>query len=342
MSDMATLASRIRAGSRRALSAAITLTESGRRDHQDDAAELFGELTREGTREAVRIAISGTPGVGKSTIIDAFGTRLAEQGRTVAVLAVDPSSTRTGGSILGDKTRMGRLANCPGTFIRPSPTSTALGGVASQSREVVFLCEQAGFDFVLIETTGVGQSETGVSEFSDVFLLMIAPAGGDELQGVKRGIVEVADIIVVNKADGPLKESALATVAEYRSAIRLNANRRSDPEGFPMVVSASALEETGFDEIFGSISELVDWRKASGQWNSVRRGQEMRWMETHFRELLASRIRASEHVQGRIRRIGQEIDPAATMFSPQVRGELERLADETIAGIRDSGTADRR
>ena len=341
MSDMTTLASRIRAGNRRALSAAITLTESGRRDHQNDAVELFGELTREETREAVRIAISGTPGVGKSTIIDAIGTRLAEKGRTVAVLAVDPSSMRTGGSILGDKTRMGRLANCPGTFIRPSPTSTALGGVASQSREAVFLCEQAGFDFVLIETTGVGQSEASVSEFSDVFLLMIAPAGGDELQGVKRGIVEFADMIVVNKADGPLKESALATVSEYRSAIRLNARNRSDPEGFPKVLPASALEETGLDEIFGSISELVDWRKATGQWNSVRRGQETRWIETHFRELLASRIRASEHVRDRIRRIGQDVDPAATIFSPQVRGELERLAEETIAGIRDTATSDR-
>ena len=341
MSDMATLASQIRAGSRRALSAAITLTESGRRDHQDDTVELFGELIRDNTREAVRLAISGTPGVGKSTFIDVLGTRLAEQGRTVAVLAVDPSSMHTGGSILGDKTRMGRLANCPGTFIRPSPTSTALGGVASKSREVVFLCEQAGFDFVLIETTGVGQSETDVSEFSDVFLLMVAPAGGDELQGVKRGIVEVADIIVVNKADGPLKESALATVGEYRGAVRLNANHRPGPEGFPRVVSASALEESGLDEIFGGISELVDWRKASGHWNSTRRSQDRRWMETHFRGLLASRIRASEQVQGRIRRLGQELDPAATMFSPQIRGELERLAEETVAGIRDSSTPDR-
>ncbi len=341
MPDTVKLASELRAGNRRALSAAITLVESSRHDHQESATELCGELVRAGTREAVRVAISGTPGVGKSTIIDAIGIRLAEQGRSVAVLAVDPSSVRTGGSILGDKTRMGRLANHPGTFIRPSPTNTALGGMALNSREVVFLCEQAGFDHVLIETTGVGQSETEVSGFSDVFVLMVAPAGGDELQGVKRGIVEVADILVVNKADGQLKDSALATAGEYRSAIRLHTPTGSGPEGFPRVLAASALEDSGLDEIINSIAELTGWREANGQWQAKRRNQNIRWMESRFREILISRMKTSDRVQNHFQRLGPDARASATMFNPEVRKALEKLADNAMAKLEDSIPAGR-
>jgi LAO/AO transport system kinase len=205
--DIDDLAKRVAQGERRALARAITLVESVRPDHRAEATRLLDTLKGSG-RSALRIGLSGTPGVGKSTFIEAFGMFLIDQGLRVAVLAVDPSSARSGGSILGDKTRMERLAREPDAFIRPSPAQSHLGGVARRTREAVALCEAAGFDVVLIETVGVGQSETMVAGMADLFLLLIAPAGGDELQGVKRGIMEMADLILVNKADGALKETA--------------------------------------------------------------------------------------------------------------------------------------
>ena len=205
--DVSELAERIAKGERRALARAITLVESARDDHRAEAVALLDRLAPLG-RQALRIGLSGTPGVGKSTFIEAFGLLLTGAGMRVAVLAVDPSSARTGGSILGDKTRMERLSREPLAFIRPSPSQTHLGGVGRRSREAVALCEAAGFDVVLVETVGVGQSETLVAEMTDLFLLLLAPAGGDELQGVKRGIMEIADMIVVNKADGDLKMAA--------------------------------------------------------------------------------------------------------------------------------------
>ena len=219
MNDTA-LADRIRTGDRRALARAITLVESGRSDHRAQADALLETLAKD-KREALRIGLSGTPGVGKSTFIESFGCLLTGQGLKVAVLAVDPSSTRSGGSILGDKTRMERLSRDPKAFIRPSPSQTELGGVARRTRDAVALCEAAGFDVVLIETVGVGQSETIVADMSDLFVLLLAPAGGDELQGVKRGIMEIADLILVNKADGELKSTAIRTVADYAGALRL-------------------------------------------------------------------------------------------------------------------------
>ncbi len=201
--DIADLANRIRSGERRALARAITLVESRKAEDRARATLLLEAVGTD--REALRIGMSGTPGVGKSTFIEAFGCMLTGQGLRVAVLAVDPSSTRSGGSILGDKTRMERLSRDPNAFIRPSPSQTHLGGVARRTREAIALCEAAGFDVVLIETVGVGQSETMVAEMADLFVLLIAPAGGDELQGVKRGIMEIADLILVNKADGDLK-----------------------------------------------------------------------------------------------------------------------------------------
>jgi LAO/AO transport system kinase len=229
--DSFALAQEVLSGNRRAVARAITLVESTRPDHRATAATLLEHLARGARGDPHRL--SGTPGVGKSTFIESFGLMLADQGLRVAVLAVDPSSARTGGSILGDKTRMEQLSRHPNAFIRPSPSQTHLGGVARRTREAVALCEAAGFDVVLIETVGVGQSETVVAELSDVFLLLLAPAGGDELQGVKRGIMEVADILVINKADGDLKATATRTCADYAGALRLLRRRPQDPEGFP-------------------------------------------------------------------------------------------------------------
>ncbi|MEM0942487.1 MAG: methylmalonyl Co-A mutase-associated GTPase MeaB, partial [Pseudomonadota bacterium] len=212
------LADAVLSGNRRALARAITLVESTKPAHREMAAAILARIGQAGATlpgAARRIGISGTPGVGKSTFIEGFGMMLADRGLRLAVLAVDPSSTRSGGSILGDKTRMDRLARHPRAFIRPSPSQASLGGVARRTREAIRLCEASGADLVLVETVGVGQSETLVAEMTDLFLLLLAPAGGDELQGVKRGIMEIADLIVVNKADGALKPVAESTRADY-------------------------------------------------------------------------------------------------------------------------------
>ena len=286
---MSDLADPILAADRRALARAITLVESTRPDHRVQAITLLDTLAGHG-RQALRIGLSGTPGVGKSTFIEAFGMALCDQGMRVAVLAVDPSSTRTGGSILGDKTRMDRLARHPNAFIRPSPSQTHLGGVARRTREAVALCEAAGFDVILIETVGVGQSETVVAELCDVFLLLLAPAGGDELQGVKRGIMEAADIIVVNKADGDLKATATRTCADYAGALRLLRRRPQDPPGFPKAMTASALEERGLEQVWAEITALSNWRRAEGHWAERRIAQAKHWFGEEVRRALLARL----------------------------------------------------
>ena len=258
--DIESLAEKIASGDRRSLSRAITLVESGRADHRADAVALLEALAGRG-RQALRIGLSGTPGVGKSTFIEAFGMMLVGSGLRVAVLAVDPSSARSGGSILGDKTRMERLSRAPEAYIRPSPAQSQLGGVARRSREAVALCEAAGFDVVVVETVGVGQSETMVAEMTDLFLLLLAPAGGDELQGVKRGIMEMADMILVNKADGDLKAAATRTCADYSGALRLLRKRVQDPEGFPKAMTVSAYEGDGLEAAWGEMQALADWRR---------------------------------------------------------------------------------
>ena len=265
--DSAQLSDKILAGDRRALARAITLVESRRADHQEQAAELLNQLGN--TRQALRIGLSGTPGVGKSTFIENFGLMLTGQGRRVAVLAIDPSSARSGGSILGDKTRMDLLARDPNAFIRPSPSQTHLGGVARRSRDVVALCEAAGYDVVLIETVGVGQSETMVAEMSDLFVLLLAPAGGDELQGVKRGIMEMADLILVNKADGDLKAAANRTCADYAGALHLLRKRSQDPAGFPKAMTVSAIENQGLDTAWDEMQALVEWRRDHHHWEKT-------------------------------------------------------------------------
>lgn len=286
--DIADLAARVARGERRALAQAITLVESARDDHREKAAALLQALP--GDREALRVGLSGTPGVGKSTFIESFGMMLVRRGLRVAVLAVDPSSTRSGGSILGDKTRMDRLSREKSAFIRPSPSQTHLGGVARRSREAVALCEAAGFDLVLIETVGVGQSETVVSEMADLFLLLLAPAGGDELQGVKRGIMEIADIIVVNKADGDLKSAATRTCADYAGALRLLRKRPQDPQGFPKAVMVSALHESGLDTVWSDIETLIGWRREHGFWDRTRAAQARYWFQEEVRHALLAQL----------------------------------------------------
>jgi LAO/AO transport system kinase len=280
----------IRAGDRRALARAITLVESARRDHRAEALALLASL-RDGKREALRIGLSGTPGVGKSTFIEAFGLMLTAQALRVAVLAVDPSSARSGGSILGDKTRMERLSRDPLAFIRPSPSQTQLGGVARRTREAVALCEAAGFDVILIETVGVGQSETVVAELSDLFLLLLAPGGGDELQGVKRGIMEMADLILVNKADGDLKPAAQRTVADYAGALQLLRRRPQDPPGFPKAMPVSALAGDGLSEAWEEMQALIRWRRAEGHWPRTRAAQAKHWFEEEVRQGLLAALR---------------------------------------------------
>jgi LAO/AO transport system kinase len=287
--DSFALAQQVLSGNRRAVARAITLVESTRPDHRTTAATLLEHLAR-ARREAIRIGLSGTPGVGKSTFIESFGLMLADQGLRVAVLAVDPSSARTGGSILGDKTRMERLSRHPNAFIRPSPSQTHLGGVARRTREAVALCEAAGFDIILIETVGVGQSETVVAELSDVFLLLLAPAGGDELQGVKRGIMEVADLLVINKADGDLKATATRTCADYAGALRLLRRRPQDPEGFPKAMTVSALEQSGLENVWAEICALVQWRRDGGQWALRRAAQARHWFYEELRQTLLARL----------------------------------------------------
>ena len=288
MTDFNKMAESLIAGDRRALSRAITLVESSREDHRKSAISLISLLEKKSEKQAIRIGLSGTPGVGKSTFIEVFGSYLTDFGLSVAVLAVDPSSVRSGGSILGDKTRMTLLARNPAAFIRPSPSQTHLGGVARRTRETVKICEAAGFDVILIETVGVGQSETIVSEICDIFTLLLAPAGGDELQGVKRGIMELADIVLVNKADGELKDQATRTCADYSGALRLLRKRPQDPQGFPKAMTVSALEKDGISETWKVISNLVEWRQEKGHFQSNRTEQLKFWLIEDVRYQLLS------------------------------------------------------
>jgi LAO/AO transport system kinase len=250
---MSELARQVLDGDRRALARAITLVESTRDDHRADAEDLLDELLPH-TGNAVRVGVSGAPGAGKSTFIEALGSRLVEEEHQVAVLAVDPSSMRTGGSILGDKTRMEQLTRSERAFVRPSPTGGSLGGVARRTREAMLCCEAAGFEVVLVETVGVGQSEVKVAAMVDAFLVLVAPGGGDELQGVKRGIMELADIVVVNKADGDLGPLARSTAADYANALHLL--RPRSVHWAPRVLVCSALDGTGIDEVWATVDEL--------------------------------------------------------------------------------------
>ncbi len=287
------LADRIRAGDRRALARGITLVESTRNDHRGAADELL-QILLPHTGTSIRIGITGVPGVGKSTFIEAFGFFVIGQGHRVAVLAVDPSSKRSGGSILGDKTRMAELAKNDSAFIRPSPAGETLGGVARRTREAMLLCEAAGFDVVFVETVGVGQSETAVADLTDLFLLLLLPGGGDELQGLKRGIVEMADIVLVNKDDGDLADAAQRAASEYRAALHLLGAGTAD---WPVpVATCSALTGKGIDEAWQWVETFRTTMAPTGALAARRAAQARAWMWSEIREGLMETLKANRAV----------------------------------------------
>src|SRR5271166_6243967 len=302
--DVAELARAIRAGERAVLARAITLIESKRADHQQTARALVQDLLPH-TGDAMRVGITGAPGVGKSTSIDALGTYLTGSGHKVAVLAVDPSSARSGGSILGDKTRMARLAVDPNAFIRPSPAAGTLGGVAAKTRETMLICEAAGYDVILVETVGIGQSETAVADMTDFFLALMLPGAGDELQGIKKGLVELADMIAVNKADGDNLKRANHAAADYRSALQILTPRSE--HWHPPVVTYSALTGAGIGELWQKILDHRTAMNASGEFAKRRREQQVKWMWSMLEQRMLARLRTEPSVRARVRKIETEV-----------------------------------
>jgi LAO/AO transport system kinase len=288
------LAAAVLGGDRTELSRAITLVESTRGDHREQAQQLLLRLLPE-SGHAMRVGITGVPGVGKSTAIEALGMMLIEQGHRVAVLAVDPSSTRTGGSILGDKTRMARLAVHPDAYIRPSPTSGTLGGVAKTTRETIVLLEAAAFDVILVETVGVGQSEVTVANMVDSFVFMTLARTGDQLQGIKKGVLELADIVVVNKADGEHAVEAKGAARELTAVIRLIYPR--DILWRPPVLTMSALEHIGLDELWQTVLRHRDAMTQAGQFEVKRRQQQVDWMWSMVRDEVLDRVLTNPDVK---------------------------------------------
>jgi LAO/AO transport system kinase len=284
---VADLATGVRAGQRAAVARAITLVESRRADHRARAQELLVSLLPD-TGKAQRVGITGVPGVGKSTFIDQLGVDLIEAGHRVAVLAVDPSSGRTGGSILGDKTRMTRLAASENAFVRPSPAAGTLGGVARATRETMLVMEAAGYDVVLVETVGVGQSEYVVAEMVDTFLFLTLARTGDQLQGMKRGILELADVIAVNKADGEHAPDSAKAARELSGALRML--RGSEGDWQAPVVTCSALHDEGLDNVWRHVQRHRDWLVSRGELEARRRRQLVDWTRAMVRDRLLSRL----------------------------------------------------
>lgn len=323
--DMVRLAEAVRAGDRRALARAITLVESRRADHRKQAAELLDRLIGD-TGNALRIGISGVPGVGKSTFIEAFGQQLIDHGHRVAVLAVDPSSTLSGGSIMGDKTRMEELSRHHAAFIRPSPTSGTLGGVTRRTREVMALVEAAGFDVVIVETVGVGQSETAVSRMTDLFVLMLLPGSGDELQGIKRGIMELADLVIINKADGDRIAAANQAAADYAHALTM---LQTPLVGWQVpVLKTSALDGGGVAEVWQTIERFVDLARQAGAFDRKRARQARDWLWDDIGNSLHDRFRHNKRVRDALVRAEKAVmagEAAPTKLSQDL---LSRFFDD--------------
>ena len=301
----------LRAGERRALARAITLLESTRADHAAQGQALLERLVPL-TGGAVRLGITGPPGVGKSTFIEALGLHLVEAGRRIAVLAVDPTSPRTGGSILGDKTRMERLARRPEAFIRPSPSGGSLGGVAQRTREAVLLCEAAGHDVVLVETVGIGQSEISVASMVDFFCVLLQPGAGDGLQGIKKGVLELADALVVTKADGEQRTLAERTRVDHEQALSLL--RPVSPHWRPRVLAVSALNGEGVADVWRTVQEHRHVMEAAGELAERRRRQARAWLQALVEEGLARAFRSHAEVAGQIDAV--EADVLARKTTP--------------------------
>jgi len=298
------LAAAVRSGDRAALARAITLVESTRLDHREQAQQLLMDLIGDAggssepgrpRQQSMHVGITGVPGVGKSTAIEALGMYLIEQGHRVAVLAVDPSSTRTGGSILGDKTRMARLAVHPDAYIRPSPTSGTLGGVAKATRETIVLLEAAGFDVILVETVGVGQSEVAVANMVDTFVFLTLARTGDQLQGIKKGVLELADIVVVNKADGEHAAEAKTAARELAGAIRLIHPRETLWR--PPVLTMSALQNVGLTELWDTVLKHRDVLTEAGAFEDRRRAQQVDWTWSMVRDSVIDRVLSNPAVK---------------------------------------------
>lgn len=308
------LAARIGAGERRALAKAITLVESAKAADRAAGEALLAELLPQ-TGGALRLGLSGAPGVGKSTFIEAFGTYLTGEGHKVAVLAVDPSSSRSGGSILGDKTRMEKLSRDPNAFIRPSPAGRTLGGVARRTREAMLLAEAAGYDVVIVETVGVGQSEIAVADMVDMFCLLLAPAGGDELQGIKRGIMELADLIIINKADGDLLPPARRAAADFKGALGLMQAKYTGWSA--AVLMASALEGDGIEEVWQAAQAFRAGLAKTGEGDRLRVHQAKAWLWTEIREGLVDALTSEATLKKALEKAeksvakGHDLPPAA-------------------------------
>ena len=302
--DIEKLVKSVFGGNRRALAQAITLIESTRPEDRQTAMKLLEKLAPRAGK-SIRVGISGVPGVGKSTFIESLGNHLIDAGHKVAVLAVDPSSAVSGGSILGDKIRMEQLAKRPEAFIRPSPSGTTLGGVTRHTRETMLVAEAAGFDVLLVETVGVGQSETAVADMTDMFILMLLPGGGDELQGIKRGIIELADLILVNKADGDMKPAAERSVTDYRNALEFLRPRSEHWQ--VSVESYSALEESGIVEIWDIVQQYQTTLSETGEIEHNRANQAKAWMWSEIKDELVDDMKSDPDVKGRVKQLEKKV-----------------------------------
>ena len=321
------LSEQILEGNRSALARAITLVESRKPDHRKIAHDLLTRLLPH-SGKAHRVGITGVPGVGKSTTIDQLGSNLTAAGHKVAVLAVDPSSTRTGGSILGDKTRMEQLCTDTNAFIRPSPSAGTLGGVAARTRESMFLCEAAGYDVILVETVGIGQSETTVADMVDFFLVLMLPGAGDELQGIKKGVLEIADMIAINKADGDGWARARKAAAQYRTALHIM--KPTSPNWSPPVMTISGLANESLDKMWKQVELHQEKLSQTGEFQTKRSEQQVRWMWA----MLEDRMRAMLHENASVQSLLQQVEHSVEIGELPASVAVENVLDRLLTSLR--------